>query len=72
MLVRRGRVLVQLGGKTPGRSGWMTRTIGETEADARVGFQTMLDEYTNDGYTQVLWDADAWPDVPAEIFDPAS
>ena len=41
-------------------------------ADVRVDFQTMLDEYTDEGYSQVTWDGDDWPELPDEIFAPTS
>lgn len=72
LLIRRGRVLVQLGGTIRGRSGWMTRSVADTDAEASLDLQTMLDQYTDEGYRQVLWDDEAAPDVPDEIFDPAS
>lgn len=50
----------------------MTRSVADTDAEASLDFQTMLDEYTDEGYRQVSWDSDQVPDVPAEIFDPAT
>jgi hypothetical protein len=68
MLRVRGRTLLQLGGA--GRTGWITRTVADSEDQALEARDLMVADYLQDGYQEVPWDESAWPPVPGELFDP--
>lgn len=71
MLWLRGSVFLQVGGHSM-KGGWMTKSVADSQRQARTGFDLMVQEYLSEGYTQVDWEEASWPNVPDGAFDPRS
>lgn len=69
MLLVKGRVYIQLGGKAGGRSGWTARTVTDSPDEARKALQTMLDTYLDENYRQTTSDESVVPVLPDEMWD---
>lgn len=71
MLVIKDRVLVQIGGQAGGRSGWMTRTVCDSQAKAAGDLHVLVADYVKQGYHPSTIDESMLPPLSEEFFDPA-